>query len=199
MRPSTWHIDVEEPRMGVIQINIIADSTPDEILTAVDNLQSRGATHFAIDLRGNHGGLLDAGVDIARLFLDEGKIIQDHYRDKEIKTYEVNHPGPLTDLPMVVLVNSDTASAAEIVAGAIKMQARAPIIGTHTYGKDSIQLVFTLQDGSSIHITAAKWWVPGLEPAVGEGGLQPDILVSEDDTGRDLYLLAAAEALFNSP
>jgi len=195
----TWHLDVGEPRMGIVQINIIADSTPDEIQDAIEDLQSRGGTHFVIDLRGNRGGLLKSGVDIARLFLRDGLIIQEHYRNQEIETYEVKTPGPLAEIPMVVLVNSDTASAAEIIAGSIQMQSRAPIIGTHTFGKDSIQLVFSLQDGSSLHVTAAKWWVPELDPPIGDGGIEPDIQISDGESGSDPYLQAAVQTLFNTP
>jgi len=195
----TWHLDVGEPRMGIVQINIIADSTPDEIQEAVKELQSRGGTHFVIDLRGNRGGLLKAGVDISRLFLQDGLVIQEHYRDQEIETYEVKKPGPLADIPIVVLVNSDTASAAEIIAGSIQIQDRALIIGTNTFGKDSIQLVFSLKDKSSLHVTAAKWWVPELEPPIGDGGIEPDIQVSGDEAEGDPYILAAVQALFNTP
>jgi carboxyl-terminal processing protease len=195
----TWHIDVGEPRLGVIQVNIVAESTPDEIKNAFEDLNSRGISHFALDLRGNRGGLLDAGIEIAKLFLLEGTILQEHYRDQDVKTFEVKEPGPFAEVPMVVLVNSDTASAAEIIAGALKVQNRAPIIGTHTYGKDTIQLVFSLEDGSSLRVTAAKWWIPGIETPIGEGGLEPDILVSEADTGVDAFIQAAIQFLFYQP
>jgi carboxyl-terminal processing protease len=96
----------------------------------------------------------------------------------------------------VVLVNQNTASAAEIIAGALQAHGRAPLIGTHTYGKDSIQLVFELQDLSSLNITSAKWWVPGI-PRFGGAGLQPDIPVPPDATnnGTDPVIAAAIEAL----
>jgi carboxyl-terminal processing protease len=195
----TWNIDPGEPRLGVIQVNIIAASSPDEIQNAVADLEKRGATHFVLDLRGNRGGVLSSGVDIARLFLVKGAIIQQHYRNQEVETYEVDKPGPLAELPLVVLVNHDTASAAEIVAGALKIQDRAKIIGTPTFGKDSIQLVFSLEDGSSLHVTAAKWWLPGLETPVGEGGIQPDILVSTEESSGDPFIQAAIQAFFNRP
>jgi len=109
------------------------------------------------------------------------------------------------DIPLVVLVNADTASAAEIVAGSLQAQGRAAIIGTHTYGKDSIQLVFDLQDGSSIYVTAAKWWIPGLDSPIGEGGLQPDIVISADDgdgnngDNGDAFIEAALQILLGTP
>ena len=150
-------------------------------------------------MRGNRGGLLDSGVDIARLFLTEGVVIEEQYRDKEANAYQVNKSGPLAEIPLVLLVNADTASAAEIIAGALQAQGRALIIGTQTFGKDSIQFVFDLEDGSSLHVTAAKWWVPGLAAPVGEGGLQPDILVSEENTETDPFIGSAIQTLFNQP
>ena len=195
----TWHIEAADPRVGVIDVNIIAASTTDEIQNAVRDLRERGATHFALDSRGNRGGLLNIGVDIARLFLSDGLIIQEQYRGQPVESCEVEEPGPLAGIPMVVLVNADTASAAEIVAGALQAQGRAPIIGTHTFGKDSIQLVFDLKDGSSIYVTAAKWWVPGLDPPIGEGGLQPDVLVSTEGADGDPFIDAALQSLLGQP
>jgi carboxyl-terminal processing protease len=181
----TFHLDADETRLGVVRVNVIASSTPDEIQKAVADLQSRGATHFTLDLRGNGGGLLIEGVDIARLFLSEGVVIQQQYKGEEVQTFEVEKPGPLRDIPLTVLVDSNTASAAEIISGALQNHGRAPLIGTHTFGKDTVQLVFELQDKSSLHVTSAKWWIPGLEPPVGEGGLQPDIAVSTENSGSD--------------
>ncbi|MFH1635218.1 MAG: S41 family peptidase [Chloroflexota bacterium] len=191
----TWHIEAADLHLGVIEVNIIAASTSEEIQNAVNDLQERGATHFVLDLRGNRGGLLDVGVDIARLFLSEGLIIQEQYRGQPVESYEVEEPGPLAEIPLVVLVNTDTASAAEIIAGALQSQGRALIIGTHTYGKDSIQLVFDLKDGSSIYVTAAKWWVPGLDLPIGEGGLQPDIVISTEGADGDPFIEAARSLL----
>lgn len=195
----TWYRDSTEPRLGLVKINLIADTTADEIQSAIEDLTNQGASHFAIDLRGNRGGILSAGVEIAQLFLSNGVIIQEQYRDQDVKTYKVEKPGPLAKIPMVVLVDSDTASAAEIIAGAIKIQNRAQIIGTETFGKHSIQLVFSLKDGSSLHVTAAKWWIPGLNLEFNDSGVEPDILVSTDDSEEDPFIQAAINALFNQP
>ena len=193
----TYHIDATEPRLGLVKVNVIASSTPSEILAAFTDLQARGATHFALDLRGNGGGLLTEGVDIARLFLSDGVVIQQQYKGEDVKTYEVEKPGPLSEMPLAVLVDQSTASAAEIISGALQNHDRAPLIGTHTYGKDSVQLVFALQDESSLHITSAKWWLPGLEPPVGEGGLQPVIAVSAENAGEvDPFVKAAIQFFF---
>ncbi len=197
----TWHLEPSEPRLGVIDINLIAATTAEEIQKAVQDLQERGATHFALDLRNNPGGLLTAGVDIASLFLTEGIVIQQQYRGREAETYRVETPGPLVDIPLAVLIDHGSASAAEIAAGALQSHQRALLIGTPSFGKDSIQLVFELSDASSLHVTAARWWVPGLEPPLGGTGLQPDILVepASDAAAPDPVIQAAIQAMFHTP
>lgn len=171
------HLDLQEKRVGVLEINLIAASTANEITTAVADLQARGALGFVIDLRNNPGGLLDAGVEIARLFLKDGDVLAQQYRGQDIETFQVKSPGALADLPVVLLVNHGSASAAEIIAGALQVHRRALLVGEPSFGKDTVQLVFNLSDRSSMHVTAASWWIPGLEPPVGGHGLQPDVLV----------------------
>jgi carboxyl-terminal processing protease len=194
----SWHLDVGEPRVGLIKVNIIADTTIDEITQAISDMSARGATHYILDLRDNYGGLLDAGINIARLFLDHGVIIEEQYRGREIETFNVQEPGPYSNLPLVILVNQNTASAAEIIAGSLKVQQRAILIGIPTYGKDTIQLVYELHDGSSMHITAAHWWIPGLNPPLSGNGLEPDIFVQSDNTSSaDQAIQAAIQYFFN--
>ena len=194
----TWHPAPQEPRLGIIEINLIADSTPKEIQRAIEDLKSRGVTKFALDLRDNPGGLLTAGVDVARLFLREGEVIQQQYRDRDVETFRVDHPGPLTEIPLVVMINHGSASAAEIIAGALQVNKRALLIGEPSFGKDTIQLVFDLPDKSSLHVTAAHWWIPGLEPPLSGNGLQPDIPVAESGqaSGADQDVQAAIQSLF---
>jgi carboxyl-terminal processing protease len=172
---TTWNLAPEQPSIGILHIRVIADTTPDEVTKAIKDLQDKGAERFVIDVRNNGGGLVEAGVNTARLFLKNGQVIQQQYRGKPVKTFEVTTPGEFADLPIVVLVNKGTASAAEIFAGAIQGQGRAPIVGTNTYGKDTIQLVFRLSDGSSLHVTAAHWWIPGLAEKITGTGLTPDV------------------------
>ena len=174
----TWHLDLSQPWIGIIDINLIAASTPDEIKKAVKELEADHATHFILDLRDNPGGLLTAGVDVARLFLREGVIMEQQYRDQGIEDFTVNQPGPLSDLPLVILINGGSASAAEITAGSLQSNQRADLIGESSFGKDTIQLIFELEDGSSIRVTSAKWWIPSLETNIGETGLLPDLPVS---------------------
>ena len=193
----TWHLDPNVPEIGLIEINLVAASTPTEVENAVKDLQSRGASAFILDLRDNSGGLLTAGVDTARLFLKDGIIIEQQYRGKEIETLRVEKPGQLTDISLAILINANTASAAEIIAGALKAHQRAIVIGDKSYGKDTIQLVFDLQDNSSLHVTSAHWWIPGLQPAVTGTGIEPDIVIdpSSIQNGPDLYVTTAINAL----
>jgi len=191
----SWRLDEQEPRLGIVKVNLIASSTPDEIRRAIEDLQSRGASAFVLDLRDNYGGLLNAGVEVARLFLKDGVVMEQQYRGREVDRFQVERAGPFADLPLAVLINGNTASAAEIVAGALQAQGRARLIGSHSFGKDTIQLVFDLQDGSSLHVTAARWWIPGLEGPLEGRGLQPDVPVQAEE-GEAQVVQAAISELF---
>ena len=191
-----WHIDPVEPRLGIVQINLVAATSQQEIINAFSDLHSRGALVYALDLRNNAGGLLEAGVDISRLFLSSGVIIEQQYRGQPVQTYSTDKPGELATYPLVVLVNHSTASAAEIIAGSLQANDRAILIGAPTFGKDTIQLVFDLEDGSSLHVTAAHWWIPGLDQSFANHGLQPDILVDPASASAKDPLIDAAIKYF---
>ena len=189
----TYNLLQEDENIGVIHIHVIADTTPDEVKTAIQALQEKNASKFIIDLRDNPGGLVEAGVKTAGLFLPKCSIIEQQYRGKDSEIFENKTAGEYADLPIVLLVNKGSASAAEIFSGAIQAQKRALLIGTNTYGKDTIQLVFDLSDGSSLHVTAAKWWVPALGYTISENGLIPDILLSDEEINQpDIYQKAAS-------
>lgn len=185
----TYNLLVEDAQVGIIHVNIIASSTPDEISRAVDDLKLQGMEYLILDLRNNGGGVLDGGIGVVRLFLKDGVIMKDLYKGQEEKTYTMEEPGPLSDLPLVVLVNGNTASASEIIASSLQGNGRAKLIGSPTFGKDVIQLVFTLSDKSSLHVTTARWWVPD-NPLP----LQPDIPAG-DAIEESSVLLEAIKAL----
>jgi carboxyl-terminal processing protease len=193
----TWYLDLDQPSVGVLKVNLIAASTPDEIQHAVDDLRQRRASYYVLDLRDNPGGYLTAGVDIARLFLTDGVVMQQQYRQKEVETFKVEKPGPLAQIPLAILINQGSASAAEIAAGALQAHKRAPLFGAPSFGKDTVQLVFTLEDGSSLRVTAAHWWIPELETKIGGNGLKPDIPVDPGDpaASTDPILQAAIQYL----
>jgi len=187
-----WRKLEQNPEVGLIDVNLIASSTAEEITNALDEMQAENIKYYILDLRGNTGGLLDSGIDIARLFLKDGEIISLQYKGEETEKFEVKKAGPLTDLPLVVLIDHFTASASEIIAGALQVHDRAVLIGTPSYGKNTIQLVFTLDDNSSIHVTNGVWWLPGYNP--GEAFLlQPDIPIEIDDGQDSSYFKPALE------
>jgi len=174
----TWHLLPETPQIGVIRVHRIADTTADEIEEGVEDLLEQGIEALIVDLRDNGGGLVEAGVRIARLFLGSGEVMSQSFKGEAVNTFGVEQPGPFVDLPLVLLINNHTASSAEIVAGALSTHQRADLIGTATHGKTSIQYIFELQDGSSVNITSGRWWVPGVDfPLV------PDFEVSDDLNG----------------
>jgi carboxyl-terminal processing protease len=176
----TWRLLEEDNEVGFLRVNLIAETTREEIIEAIEDLQSRGAADFILDLRGNGGGLLEAGVDIAKLFLDKGIITYQQYAGSDPETFRAKSTGDYFEIPLVVLIDHNTASAAEIIAGALQQQGRAILIGTPTYGKNTIQYVFNLQDDSSIHVTAGKWWLPG-EDTVEDFFLSPDITIRPEN------------------
>lgn len=181
----SYHLLPEDERIGFIRLNRIAESSPVELDQAILALKEQGASALILDLRDNGGGLVEAGVDIARLFLPEGEIIKRQYKDEDIQNFSVKKPGTHANIPLVLLINQNTASSAEIVAGALKNHGRATLIGQPTYGKTQIQFIFDLQDGSSVHITSGQWWIPGLSFP-----LSPDIEVSDPTNEAEILQLA---------
>ena len=151
-----------ERGVGYFSITSFSDSTAIETSVTVDSLVRAGATSLILDLRGNPGGLLSLGVAVADLFLDAGqKIVTTRGRaNASTATYEDKAAQRWPSLPIVVLVNNYTASAAEIVAGALQDHDRAVVMGRPTYGKGSAQQVIQLADGGAIKITNALWYTP---------------------------------------
>ena len=186
----TWNLAPDDPRVGIIHISNMAATTPDELGKAIDDLSSKSATHFILDLRNNGGGLVDSGVNTASLFLKDGVVIKQQFQGEAEKTFTVDKPGKYVDLPLVILTNQGTASAAEILAGSLQGRGRARLVGSATYGKGTVQLVFDLQDGSSLHVTSGRWWVPD-HPVP----LQPDF-PQEDDPNSNILIQAAIKVLF---
>lgn len=181
----SYNLLPEETQIGFLKINRIAETTADEIETVIRELQNQGAQAFILDLRDNGGGLVDAGIEIARLFLGEGEILHHQVKNQALKIYKVEEPGPFKEVPLIALVNQNTASSAEIVAGSLKNHTRATLIGWPTYGKTTIQFVFDLQDGSSVHITSGEWWIEGISFP-----LEPDIGLAVDATEAELITQA---------
>jgi carboxyl-terminal processing protease len=189
--PSVTYSLLEEG-IGYVDIDSFNERTSEELEEALRSLQNmqqrtgqRGIMYLILDLRDNHGGLLEAAIDVASLFLSTNPL----HLESDIVLYERSKKGEraypvrgkaltfLRELPIVVLVNGGTASASEIVAGALKEHGRALLLGERTFGKGSVQLIFDLSDGSSLHVTSSLWLTPKRNSIEG-CGLSPDITVS---------------------
>jgi len=164
----------------------------DRVHTALGELLRENPRGLILDLRGNPGGYLQMAIDVASEFLPQGTVIlNEEERGKPLKQDRVTRSGIATDIPLVVLVNGGSASAAEIVAGAIQENGRGILVGEPTYGKGSVQNTHRLQDGSSLRVTIARWNLPSGKNLDGNG-IQPDIEVplTSDDVaaGKDPQL-----------
>jgi carboxyl-terminal processing protease len=155
---------------------------------------------IVLDLRSNPGGLLSSAIEVASQFVGTGVITQERFRDGTVQTYPTERGGLATDtaLPLIVLVNQGSASASEIVAGAIQASGRGLLVGEKTFGKGSVQIPHTLSDGSQLRVTIAHWFTPDGRD-ISEQGLEPDVaapLTVEDyQAGRDPQLERAKEML----
>jgi carboxyl-terminal processing protease len=194
----TWRLVEEQPEVGYIALSRFSDRSAGEIEQAIAELRAAGATRLILDLRDNGGGLRQAGVEVAGQFLQDGVVMYQWRKGGVEESFDVTGGGLATDLPLVVLVNHGTASAAEIVAGALQDHARARLIGEPTFGKGSVQHIYDLSDSSSLHVTTAEWLTPKRSRLSGQG-LVPDVTVvrtpEDANTGRDVQLEAAIEAL----
>jgi carboxyl-terminal processing protease len=181
-----WRPLVEEPSFGYIQILRFTARTPDELVAALEGLDQEGVVAHILDLRGNSGGLLQESVEVASEFLDGGVVFYDQSRDGETEV-DATPGGAGLDKPVVVLVDNGTASAAELVAGALRDHGVGILVGQRSYGKGSVQLIFRLSDESSVHITSSEWFTPARTPLDGNG-LEPDIAMIPAEDGRDVEL-----------
>jgi carboxyl-terminal processing protease len=188
----------DEPTIGYIRLSRFSGESAGEVEAAILDLQAQGAQRLILDLRQNGGGLLDAAVEVGDLFLDEGIVLYQISRSEEEKVFMSTDETVAADMPMVLLVDRGTASASEIVAGALQDRGRAVLIGATTFGKGSVQLVYDLSDGSSVHVTSARWYTPERHQ-IDQQGLEPDIVVVPTEEaiadGRDEALEAAVEFL----
>ena len=161
--------------VGLIKLHTnFAGNSDDELRKALDDLKSKGMKALVFDLRGNPGGLLDQAIKIADEFVDTGTIVTTvGYANKQREEKRAT-PGTQPHIPMAVLVNHGSASASEIVAGALKNLDRAVIIGTKTFGKGSVQVLYDNDDGSALKLTIAQYLTPG-DVSIQSVGITPDI------------------------
>ena len=190
---------VLDNHIGYIQIiSFMGGTTPNEFLEALENIKNTDS--LIIDLRGNTGGLLDNAVFIANMFIPKGEIVEIIYRDGHKKIIKANSQPKLIDKPIIVLVNGASASASEILSGALKDYNKAKLIGKKTFGKGLVQKVVPLPNQTGLNVTIAKYLTPkGTD--INKLGIKPDIEVGNDydfylnDKSKDIQLETAKELL----
>jgi carboxyl-terminal processing protease len=169
-----------EEGIGYIKINQFQEQTSSDLAQSMNTLLNDNISSLILDLRNNPGGLLNSAIDVSSHFLPSGKLVVFIKDKKGEKTdYRSHKSNGNSTIPMVILVNQGSASASEIVAGALKDWNRAVIIGTQTFGKGSVQSVVPLTDGSALRLTTAKYYTPkGI--SIQSTGITPDILVKAE-------------------
>lgn len=191
IRVASVHADILQPSYGYVRLNQFSESTAQEVSRAIDELQKKQGgmlSGLVLDLRNNPGGVLDAAIDVSDLFLNAGVIVSAQGRTPESRFVRSAHRGDVLDgAAMVVLVNSGSASASEIVAGALQDHNRATIVGTPTFGKGLVQTVMPLSMGRALKLTTSRYFTPSGD-SIHEVGIMPDILVDDTAGFPDLSL-----------
>lgn len=189
-----------EGGIGHLWIYSFSNTTEDEVRRALDELETADGRGLILDLRNNPGGLLASVVEVTDLFLDGGTILYEIDAEGDRNDYDAARRGPATDVPIVVVVNQFSASASEIMAGAIQTSGRATVVGTSTFGKGSVNIARELSDGSAIYFTIRRWYLSDGTQIEGEG-VTPDIEIEADahplptDFEQDATLKRAFEVL----
>ena len=170
----TYNLNQEgQLRVGYIKLDEFSSHAAEQMQQAIAELEKQQVGGFVLDLRGNPGGLLFASVDIARMWIERGGIVKTIDRKGGNRSFGASGKA-LTKLPLVVLVDGGSASASEILAGALKENGRATLIGTTTYGKGTVQSVHTLADGSGLAVTIAHYYPPS-GTDINHKGIKPDV------------------------
>jgi len=186
--------------IGYVSINSFADNTRDELRDVLEELLAQNPKGLVVDLRNNGGGFLNTAIEVTSEFVGDGVIMYEDYGDGSRDTYEAIPGGLATEIPLVVLINQGSASASEIMAGAIQDRDRGVLVGETSFGKGSVQNWVPLNNGQdgAVRVTIARWLTPD-ERHIHQVGLTPDIeapLTEEDFTaGEDPQLDRAVEYL----
>lgn len=190
--------------VALIKLSRFGERTKDEWNQAVAEIVSKNPNSLILDVRNNPGGFLEGAVFIASEFLEGGNVVLQEHASSEKAAFKVDRVGKLTKVPMVVLINKGSASASEIVAGALQDRKRAKLIGEKSFGKGTIQEAQDLAYGTGIHITVAKWLTPNGRWVNDTNGLEPDVKIEADerssstnkeDQTKDLQMDKALELL----
>ncbi len=182
--------------VGYVRLFTFNERAADLLAAEIEALIQGGATGLILDLRGNHGGLLDQAVSVSDLFLAEGVIVTQQDRRGQRTVYRARAGQAAEDIPLAVFIDGGSASASEVVAGALQDHQRAVLIGQTSFGKGLVQHVHDLPGGSQVHVTVALWFTPNQTP-IQDQGLAPDIAVEDStpETGGDPFVEAALQYL----
>jgi len=164
--------------IGYIRLTQFSANAPKEVAHAIVDLETKGATGYILDLRNNPGGLLQAGIDIARLWLDDATVVYTVNRQGMMGSFTSTDQA-LTQAPLTLLVNQGTASSSEILAGALQDNGRAQLVGETTFGKGLIQSLFDLEGGSGLAVTVAKYETPNHRD-INKLGIIPDRIIPSE-------------------
>ena len=189
-----------EPGLGYVKISHFSETTTPDLEAAIAKLKKASAGKLrglVLDLRNNPGGVLEAAIGVSDVFLDGGLIVTANGRAPDARFSMDAKPGDdLDGAPLIVLVNSGSASASEIVAGALQDHSRARLVGSQTYGKGSVQTVMALSDGHAIKLTTSRYFTPS-GASIHERGIKPDVVIEDAKDGDDRALHAALDLLRN--
>jgi carboxyl-terminal processing protease len=185
-------------QLATITVSRFDKDTGQRVREAAEKAKAAGVKGVILDLRGNPGGYLNAAQDVSSVWLNDKLVVTEKRGDKETERLKSGKNPVLEGVPTVVLVDENSASASEIVAGALKDNKAATLVGTKTYGKGSVQQLLTLSDGAMLKVTVARWYTPnGVN--ITQTGIKPDTEVIPTDQDikdqRDVQLEAAKKAL----
>jgi carboxyl-terminal processing protease len=183
-------------RIGVAELFGFSEGAHGLLKNEIDKLRKQGAEAVVLDLRGNGGGLLVEGVLVSSLFIEDGEIVSVRGRHRTERTHEAEGDAILPDdVPVVVLVDGGSASASEIVTGALRDRGRATVVGTRTFGKGLVQEIQHLSNGGVLDLTVANYYLPNGE-TISTKGIKPEVRAVDDpDTDRDEALPVALDTL----
>jgi carboxyl-terminal processing protease len=173
-------VHVHGHKIGVVQLTSFTEGSGSEVRAQVDKMLHQGAEGLILDLRENGGGLLEEGVNVASIFIPDGTIVSTKGRSQPRQVYLAKGGAISTKIPLVVLVDHGTASAAEIVTGALQDRGRAKVVGTHTYGKGVFQEIDPLPNGGALDFTVGEYFTPNGRNLGGGGvhrgaGITPNV------------------------
>ena len=196
IRVASVHHETLDPSYGYVRLSQFSETTARELSRAIDDMQDENdgmLTGLVLDLRNNPGGVLDAAVDVADLFLDSGVIVSAEGRTADSRFRRSAHRGDVLDgAEMIVLVNQGSASASEIVAGALQDHGRATVVGTETFGKGLVQTVMPLSQGRALKLTTSRYYTPSGD-SIHDTGITPDLYVEDTPGFPDLSLTGVVD------